>query len=121
MAKMTESRDFQRIARDLRASRTLPSTMLLERAMAALARIGSQLRQRYENECSYEWANTPRYEAETEALETRAKAMAERAGLFIYVQTDCRGATIYVSGEPIEDSNYNRRGAHCLYFKGKDY
>lgn len=120
MAKIIERRDYQRTRAAL-LPQPATASLDIDAAIQGLARIGSNLRQRYENECSHEWANTPEYEAGTAKLEIRARQMAERAGLHIYLQTDCRGATVYVSKDPIEDCNYTRSGSFCLYFKGRDW
>lgn len=78
-----------------------------------LAAKGEELRRRYEAECSYEWAcNSESYRARTEALENETIGLATRNGLHIYLQTDCRGATVYIDTKPIPDNAYNR--AHCL-------
>jgi hypothetical protein len=82
--------------------------------LRSLAAKGDALQRRYGNECSYQWADTPSYHARTEQAEGAIVAEAEAAGLQIYLQTDPRGATIYVDVQPIPDNNYNR--AHCLIF-----
>jgi hypothetical protein len=87
-----------------------------ERALASrlnlLATLGEALRKRYENECSYEWANTPEYERRTRALEERISTIAKDGGLHLFLQGDCRGATVYVDAAPIPENDYTR--AHCL-------
>lgn len=85
--------------------------------LRALARRGERLRRRWENECSYEWACTPEYERGTERAEEILRAEAARLGLTLYLQTDPRGAPVYVCGPAGEmtDRNYSTRGI-CLYF-----
>lgn len=84
----------------------------LAKRLNELARLGETLRQRYEDECSHQWANTPEYETATRALELRIRTLATAGGLHCYLQGDCRGATVYVDMKPIPDNNYSR--AHCL-------
>ena len=44
----------------------------------------------------------------------RVKAVCERNGLHYYHQTDPRGCALYVSNEPLSDSEYNRGIACCV-------
>ena len=46
-------------------------------------------------------------------LTKQAKSLARGLMLYIYFQTDPRGATIYLDNEPIPENNYN--SAHCIY------
>lgn len=82
-----------------------------------LAKQGERLRRRYENSCSYEWACTDQYEADTGRAEKRIADLCESVGLRLYLQTDCRGATVYVCGPQGEmtERNYSTFG-QCLYF-----
>lgn len=86
-------------------------------ALRILADEGEQLRQRYENACNYRWATTDTYAADTEAMERAVCRYAEANGLTIYLQTDCRGATVYVrdKSERIDDNRYSTQ-AQCLYY-----
>lgn len=84
----------------------------LAKRLNTLAKLGEELRQRYENACSYQWANTPRYEAGTRALEERISHIVKAAGLHLFLQGDCRGATVYVDVKPIPENDYTK--AHCL-------
>lgn len=83
-----------------------------------LAKMGERLRKRYENACSYQWATTERYEADTERAEKRLSDYASAAGLRLYIQGDPRGATVYVCGPEGEmtPNNYSTFGT-CLYRK----
>jgi hypothetical protein len=87
-------------------------------ALRGLATLGERLRKRYENACSYQWATTEAYEAGTDRLESRLKEECQRLGLKLYIQGDCRGATVYVCGPAGEmtPSNYSTFGT-CLYRK----
>jgi len=55
------------------------------------------------------------YEGETTKLYTKLDNKAKELGLFIFYQTDPRGATIYLSKEKIANNNYNRPGSECIY------
>lgn len=44
----------------------------------------------------------------------RVKETCERIGAHFYVQTDPRGCALYVSAEPMDDSNYSSRGIACV-------
>lgn len=55
---------------------------------------------------------TPIADRERGALARVAK-LCERLGLHYYHQTDPRGCTLYVSREPLTDSDYNRGIACC--------
>lgn len=80
-------------------------------------RVGQVLRNCYENDCNgfedstKEEAN----EREEQVYTDRAMAEAHKLNLEIFLQTDPRGATIYLSKTPIADNNYNRPGVHCIY------
>lgn len=78
--------------------------------LVELVKIGSRLHRYYEHICN--GYNYEKYERLSEKLENRAVELAEEMGIFIYIQTDPRGATIYIDSEPIPDNNYTR--AVCL-------
>lgn len=88
------------------------SAHALAKRLNMLATLGETLRQRYEDECSHQWANTPEFETRTRWLEKQIRDIAKAGGLHCYLQGDCRGATVYVDMKPIPDNNYSR--AHCL-------
>ena len=69
-----------------------------------LRRKGEELRKLY-TEADYERAVNP--------IEKSVIDYAGKLGLFVYFQTDPRGATIYADIKPIPEANYNR--AHCIY------
>jgi len=79
----------------------------------ALARMAESLRKRYEATCSYPWANTPAYEKRTETAERKLLAEVAALGLHGYLQSDPRGATLYVDSQPICGTDYTR--ALCVY------
>lgn len=86
--------------------------------LRALAYHGEELRQRYENECSYAWAgNSDFYREGTKRLAEHILKLAKESGLSCYLQGDCRGATVYVRalGLPIDDNAYSTQ-AQCLYY-----
>ena len=87
-------------------------------------RKGQILHTIYENDCNGHW-NERLQKEDTIARDTDEReeqvtndAIASRCkelGLHYFLQTDPRGATIYLSHEPIEHNNYNRSGSHCIY------
>lgn len=89
--------------------------------LRALAHRGEILRERWANSCSYEWAATDAYEAESERLQVELCNAAEEAGLTLYLQTDPRGAAVYVRGGglPISPMNYSG-DAQCLFYERED-
>lgn len=83
----------------------------------AFRNIGRALRQEYENQCNGFETTAQEEESERaeESLTNQAFDLAKQYGLEIFLQTDPRGATIYLSKEPIEENNYNRPGVECIY------
>jgi hypothetical protein len=53
------------------------------------------------------------YKRDTEPLYKKAELRAKLRGLYIFFQTDPRGATIYLSKEPIPENSYTV--ASCIY------
>ena len=49
------------------------------------------MRRRFENQCSYEWACTEKYEAATERLAARLCSIALPEGVTLELQRDPRG------------------------------
>lgn len=84
-------------------------------------RIANKLHTYFENDCngykdalgrwSEELTNKAEI-AEAELME-QATEMAKDLGLFIYFQTDPRGATIYLDTQEIPENSYNN--ASCIY------
>jgi hypothetical protein len=90
--------------------------------LRALATLGEELRDRYEKECSYAWAgNSEFYRAGTARLERHIIEYARAAGLTLYIQGDCRGATVYVRAMPhtIDDNAYSTQAQCLFYAKGE--
>lgn len=73
-----------------------------------LAERGDKLRTRYLNSCNHAWATTDHYEAGTEELEDAVRGLASRLGLHLFLQTDPRGAVVYVSPSPIPPNGYSQ-------------
>lgn len=77
-------------------------------------RKGEELRRIYTSNCNADYTEQE-YEQMTIKVETKVLKKVNELSLFVYFQTDPRGATIYLSKEPIEYNNYNRSGSHCIY------
>lgn len=76
---------------------------------------GQALHSIYEDQCNgFESEEQEKY---ADNLETKLNAMVEakakELGLFVFFQTDPRGATIYLDTKEIPYNNYNK--AHCIY------
>ena len=73
-------------------------------------RISAELHRIFENDCNGLYAGEN--EADSEAaevmdrLETALNKLQTK--LFYHIQTDPRGATVYLSHEPIDQTNYSR-------------
>lgn len=61
------------------------------RGVQSLGKIARSLHKRYEAMCSYEWANTEKYEKATDSLEDRAQGIADALGITLGLQRDPRG------------------------------
>lgn len=109
----------------LKTNRRIPLS-----SISKLATIGQKLRREYEIQCNgcsrdkFPWESWKQYDEsrerqleesnrEIERLETLVAKTCNRLRLYYYLQTDPRGATLYVDSEEIPDNNYNR--AICLY------
>lgn len=75
-------------------------------------RVGDQLHHIYEQSCNGE-IDEQTYEELTEPLYKKAQDKAKELELFIFFQTDPRGATIYLDKKEIPYNNYNK--ASCIY------
>ena len=73
---------------------------------------GEKLRKVFENNCNGFYAEGQAEEAERPAL-TRLQARAAKLGLYLFIQGDCRGATVYVDRVAIPEDNYTQ--AVCIY------
>jgi hypothetical protein len=72
---------------------------------------GEKLRRLYEQDCNGK--AEPEQVFVEKALYKRIDAYVKDLGLFIYYQTDPRGATIYVDKKEIPENNYTQ--AYCIY------
>lgn len=94
----------------------------------AFRRIGEQLHQIFEWSCNgykgqeaiyegnriiNEYTNE-REEIDANPLYDKVYFLAGKHNLYVYIQTDPRGATIYLSKNPIPKNDYNR-SAECIY------
>lgn len=79
--------------------RDIPESKLyvVTRAVYDLQKIAGQLHKRYEAACSYEYANTDRYNKRTENLESKAVSIGKEIGVTIGHQRDPRGWPLIVA------------------------
>lgn len=56
--------------------------------------------------------NYEKYDRLAEKLEKNIEELAIGVGLYVYIQTDPRGGTLYVSNKPINQSTYTRDGIY---------
>lgn len=77
-----------------------------------LRRKGEELHKIYEDNCNGE-INEKDYDRKTSELEHMIYGYIGKLGLFIYLQTDPRGATIYLDRNKIPENNYTQ--AICIY------
>jgi hypothetical protein len=76
-------------------------------------REGEILRKYYEDNCNGLFKKEQDYLDKVEPLEGRIYNRSNLANLFIYFQTDPRGATIYLDTKEIPENNYTQ--AVCIY------
>lgn len=81
--------------------------------IAAWHRQSARLHSRYEAACNDESAQGPEWDSKTARLERLLVARIEKRGLHCYLQTDPRGASLYIDLTPIPNDNYTR--AECIY------
>lgn len=67
-----------------------------------LGSLARSLHKRYANQCSYPWANTEKYEAATDRMESRVISIAAELGVQIGFQRDPRGWPIIVKSGAYE-------------------
>jgi hypothetical protein len=79
-------------------------------SLRLLAHKGEEYRRRNEASCNYVWATTDHYEAGTDRLAREIGTMAQGFGLCLYLQGDPRGDPVYVSTEPLSDTDYSGHG-----------
>jgi len=73
---------------------------------------GQALHNLYELDCNGE-IEQDMYDGETKKLYDILEKRADKHDLYIYFQTDPRGATVYLSLDPIPENNYTI--ASCIY------
>lgn len=78
-----------------------------------LRRYGQALRKLYTGDCNGVITNSENYDNIVNTIYARVDTYAKKLGLFIYYQTDPRGATIYADRKPIPENSYNN--AHCIF------
>lgn len=78
-----------------------------------LRRKGQALHKIYEANCNGEYPNEDYSEKLENPIYEAIKKYISKLNLFIYYQTDPRGATIYVDKISIPDNNYTQ--AFCIY------
>jgi len=74
-------------------------------AYKELADLGATLRQLYEDDC-----NLPSQQSRSTKiteLELKAEQICKELGVTLFLQTDPRGASIYIGDDKINDSNYS--------------
>lgn len=103
-----KQRDYYNINRD----RTCAELKITKNDFNWFRRVGNELHRIYELNCNGEITEEA-YEANTGVLYELADKKAQNLGLFIFYQTDPRGATIYLDTKEIPENNYN--SAHCIY------
>jgi len=102
-----KEREYYNIQRD----RNCKELSITKNEYNWLRRKGEALRQEYENECN----DTDYVETRKRAtiLETEIKIKCTMLDINLYLQGDCRGASVYVSKETIPENNYTQ--AICIY------
>jgi len=78
-----------------------------------IKRVGTILNNLYTASCNGEGMNAEGYPEEEARYERRALLFAKNNKLHLYLQTDPRGATIYLDKKPIPENNYTN--AVCIY------
>lgn len=78
-----------------------------------LRRKGQALHKIYEDNCNGVINSDNEYDNAVDPIYSDVETYCKGLGLFVYYQTDPRGATIYVDRKPIPENNYNQ--AHCIY------
>ncbi len=79
----------------------------------ALRRIGQALQKCYTDNCNGAYQTEEAYNHAAEPLEYQAKEYAGKLGYKVYLQTDPRGATIYLDKVERSGADYNR--GTCIY------
>jgi hypothetical protein len=76
-------------------------------------RKGLYLQDVYVHNCNGSYATEMEYESNAHGKEAEIEKKAKELKLFVYLQTDPRGATVYLDTKAIPDNNYNQ--ANCIY------
>lgn len=76
-------------------------------------REGSKLQEIYTDYCNGDIESQEDYEDRTTRLEFPIYEKAKGMGLYVFLQTDPRGTTIYLDKQPIPENNYTQ--AVCVY------
>ena len=77
-----------------------------------LRRKGQALHKIYEDSCNGMLAESD-FERLTDSIYDVANTYVKKLGLFVFYQTDPRGATIYLDTKEIPENNYTQ--THCIY------
>lgn len=77
-------------------------------------RLGEQLHKIYEDSCNGVIDTEEEYEIATSPICAQIDSMARDLDLYVFYQTDPRGATIYLSKNEISEDSYNI-DAECIY------
>lgn len=107
-------------ARALRDRGILDNMFDMPVELERLVSIGKSLHRIYENQCNgfvdyrgnWDEVASQKADKRENKLTNEAGLIANNLGVYIYFQTDPRGATIYIDNEPIPENNYTR--AICL-------
>lgn len=100
---------------------TLDKLSITQGQYNTLKKYGKILRSLYEDQCNGfldnngNWDEKATQEAEKKEKQVTDEIMryAKELGLCVYLQTDPRGATIYLDTKEIPENSYNN--AHCIY------
>lgn len=71
-------------------------------------RKGAELNRIYVNNCNGVYETEDEYFLTISPIELSVEDKAKKLSLFVYFQTDPRGASLYLSNEMMDQSNYNR-------------
>ena len=88
------------------------SLMITKNNYNWLRRKGEGLHKLYEDNCNGDIGEAS-YEVETKTIYDLVNEYITSIKLYVYYQTDPRGATIYLDKEPIPENNYTR--AICIW------
>jgi len=100
---------------NIRRERACKQLNITENEYNWLRRKGEELHKVYENNCNGLYKTEQEYNLLVRDLEYKINVYKQECEelLYVYFQTDPRGATIYLDTKPISDSSYNN--ATCIY------